>query len=173
MYDFTYGVGDPGPGNATTGTTCSTVGVLPTSSMSGWFMDLNQHGLGEQTVTSAIIAAGMAAFSTNQPVPATAGSCSTNLGAAYGYWVNLFNASGGISATGQACGGQRDTLFVGGGLPPTPVIATVPVGTQVVTVAIGAAALNGGPSCGICSQQVSPAIVPERKTIFWKGPGDN
>jgi len=178
MYDFTYGVGDPGPGNATTGTACSTAGVLPTSSMSGWFMSLSANGLGEQTVTSAIIAAGMVAFSTNRPVPQAQGTCATTLGAAYGYWVNLFNASGGISANGAACGGVRDSQFVGGGLPPSPVIATVPVNNQVVTIVIGAAQLgsgsgSGGASCGICPQQVSPAIVPARKTIFWKSSGEN
>jgi type IV pilus assembly protein PilY1 len=173
MYDFTYSAGDPGPSSATNGTSCGTVGVLPMSSMSGWFMNLSANGLGEQTVTSAIIAAGMVAFSTNRPVPQALGSCSTSLGAAYGYWVNLFNASGGIGASGAACGGSRDTPFIGGGLPPSPVIATVPVDGQVVDVAIGAAQLSGGTSCGICAQQVSPAITPTRKSIFWKSSGEN
>jgi type IV pilus assembly protein PilY1 len=173
MDDFTYSSGDPGPHSATTGTSCATSGVLPTSTMSGWFMNLSQNGQGEQTVTSAIIAAGMVAFSTNRPIPQTQGSCATVLGAAYGYWVNLFNASGGIGATGAACGGTRDVPFVGGGLPPSPVIASVPVDGQVVQTVIGAAQLSGGTSCGICPQQVKPAIVPTRKTIFWKGSGEN
>jgi type IV pilus assembly protein PilY1 len=173
MDDFTYSSADPGPNNATSGTSCSTSGVVPTSTMSGWFMNLNQNGQGEQTVTSAIIAAGMVAFSTNRPIPQTQGSCATMLGAAYGYWVNLFNASGGIGATGMACGGVRDAPFVGGGLPPSPVIASVPVNGQVVQTVIGAAQLSGGTSCGICPQQVKPAIVPTRKTIFWKGSGEN
>jgi type IV pilus assembly protein PilY1 len=124
-------------------------------------------------VTSAIIAAGMAAFSTNRPIPQAQGSCATTLGAAYGYWVNLFNASGGISVSGQACGGRRDSQFVGGGLPPSPVIATVPVDGQVVNAVIGAAQLSGGTSCGLCGQQVNPAIVPERRMIFWKSSGEN
>ena len=171
--DFTYSSGDPGPNNATNGTSCSTSGVVPSSALSGWFMNLNQNGQGEQTVTSAIIAAGMVAFSTNRPIPKTQGSCATMLGAAYGYWVNLFNASGGINSSGAACGGLRDTPFVGGGLPPSPVIASVPVNTQVVQTVIGAAQLSGGASCGICPQQVKPAIVPTRKTIFWKGSGEN
>ena len=173
MKDFTYSSGDPGPSNATNGTSCSTAGVLPTSTTSGWFMNLTQNGQGEQTVTSAIIAAGMVAFSTNRPIPQAQGSCATTLGAAYGYWVNLFNASGGIGATGAACGGVRDAPFVGGGLPPSPVIASVPVDGQVVQTVIGAAQLSGGTSCGICPQQVNPAIVPTRKTIFWKGSGEN
>jgi type IV pilus assembly protein PilY1 len=173
MDDFTYSSGDAGPNNATNGTSCGTPGVLPTSTTSGWFMNLNQNGQGEQTVTSAIIAAGMVAFSTNRPIPKTQGTCATVLGAAYGYWVNLFNASGGISPTGAACGGNRDTPFVGGGLPPSPVVASVPVGEQVVQAVIGAAQLSGGASCGICPQQVKPAIVPTRKPIFWKGSGEN
>lgn len=173
MDDFTYSSSDPGPSNATNGTSCSTTGVLPTSAMSGWFMDLNQNGQGEQTVTSAIIAAGMVAFSTNRPIPQAQGTCATALGAAYGYWVNLFNASGGITPTGTACGGLRDTQFVGGGLPPSPVLASVPVDGQVVQAVIGAAQISGGASCGICPQQVKPAIIPTRKTIFWKGSGEN
>ena len=173
MNDFTYSTSDPGPNNATTGTSCGTPGVLPMSTTKGWFMNLNQNGPGEQTVTSSVIAAGMVAFSTNRPIPQTLGTCATTLGAAYGYWVNLFNASGGISATGAACGGVRDTQFVGGGLPPSPVIASVPVDGQVVEAVIGAAQLSGGTSCGICPQQVKPAIVPTRRTIFWKGSGEN
>jgi type IV pilus assembly protein PilY1 len=173
MDDFTYSSADPGPSNATNGTSCSTMGVMPTSTTSGWFINLNQNGQGEQTVTSAIIAAGMVAFSTNRPIPQSLGSCATMLGAAYGYWVNLFNASGGIGATGAACGGVRDVPFVGGGLPPSPVIAAVPVDGQVITTVIGAAQLSGGTSCGICPQQVKPAIVPTRKRIFWKGSGEN
>jgi type IV pilus assembly protein PilY1 len=173
MYDFSYDGADPGPSNSTNGTACSTAGVSPTSSMSGWFIDLNANGAGEQTVTSAVIVAGMVAFSTNRPVPAVQGTCSTTLGAAYGYWMNLFNASGGISANGMACGGSRDSRFAGGGLPPSPVVATVPVGSQVVTVVIGAAQLNGGTSSGISPQQVNPAIVPTRKSLFWKASGEN
>ena len=157
----------------TASTSCSTPGALPMSPTKGWFMNLNQNGQGEQTVTSSVIAAGMVAFSTNRPIPQNVGSCATTLGAAYGYWVNLFNASGGIGAAGAACGGIRDTQFVGGGLPPSPVIASVPVNGQVVEAVIGAAQLSGGTSCGICPQQVKPAIVPTRRTIFWKGSGEN
>jgi type IV pilus assembly protein PilY1 len=162
----------------TSTTTCDTTGVLPTSNFKGWFMNLNQYGQGEQTVTSAIIAAGSVAFSTNRPIPATLGSCSTVLGEARGYWVNLFNASGGISVPGQACGITRSATFIGGGLPPSPVLADVVVGTgtsmQSVTVAIGTAQMSGTAVSSIISpQQVSPNIVPTRKKIFWKSSGEN
>ena len=52
-------------------------------------------------------------------------------------------------------------------------MASVPVNGQVVQTVIGAAQLSGGASCGICPQQVKPAIVPTRKPIFWKGSGEN
>jgi hypothetical protein len=177
MNDFTLG-----PGGAVTGTTCDTPGVLPSSTANGWFMTLNQYGNDEQTVSSAIIAAGMVAFSTNRPIPAAQGSCSTSLGEARGYWLNLFNASGGISPTGLACGGARSGTFTGGGLPPSPVLANVVIGGQSMTVTIGTAQLTGpGAGAGgvgvgsspIAPQQIKPAIVPVRKKIFWKSSGEN
>ena len=154
-------------------TSCGTSGVLPSSAFKGWFMNLNQYGQGEQTVTSAVIAAGMVAFSTNRPVPSTAGTCSTQLGIAEGYWVNLFNGSGGIGVYGASCGGNRASSFVGGGLPPSPVLATVNVGGQMQTIIIGAAQRSGGASSAIEAQQVKPAIVPTRKQIYWKSSGEN
>jgi type IV pilus assembly protein PilY1 len=156
-------------------TTCSTQGVLPTSSTSGWFLSYDEvdepDHEGEQTVTSAVIAAGMVSFSTNRPVPSSQGSCSTALGVASGYWVNLFNASGGISASGSSCGGTRYIPFVGEGLPPSPVLASVPVDGSVTQVIIGAAQLNGGASTAISPQAIGPAIVPKRKLIYWKSSG--
>jgi type IV pilus assembly protein PilY1 len=169
MNDFTLAPG--GPVGSTTA--CSTPGVLPNSSMKGWFMNLNQYGLGEQTVSSAIIAAGAVAFSTNRPIPATQGSCSTSLGEARGYWVNLFNASGGIGVPGASCGGTRSSIFVGGGLPPSPVMANVVISGQPVTVVIGTAQLSGSVSSPIAPQQVKPSIMPSRKKIYWKSSGEN
>jgi type IV pilus assembly protein PilY1 len=159
--------------NFTSPTSCSTPGVLPTSTQSGWFMDLNQNGAGEQTVTSALIAAGMVTFSTNRPAPpaSTVGMCSPLLGYANGYWVNLFNAAGGISASGASCGGTRSVPFVGGGLPPSPSMATVPVGDSITQIIIGAAQLSGGASTAISPQSIGPAIIPKRKLIYWKSSG--
>jgi hypothetical protein len=171
MYDYTYG-----PAGVGSTTSCSTPGVLPNSSVRGWFMSLNQNGNDEQTVSSAIIAAGMVAFSTNRPIPAAQGSCSTSLGEARGYWLNLFNASGGIAANGMSCGGSRSSVFVGGGLPPSPVLANVVVGGQSMTVTLGTSQLSGVSGVGnssIAPQQVKPTIVPTRKKVFWKSSGEN
>ena len=87
--------------------------------------------------------------------------------------VTAVRVGGGISANGAACGGVRDSQFVGGGLPPSPVIATVPVDGQVDTVVIGAAQLSGGASNGLSGQNVNQVIPPTRKTIFWKSSGEN
>lgn len=153
-------------------TSCSSAGVLPTSNKKGWFMDLNQNGAGEQTVTSAVIIAGMVAFSTNRPVPAAQGSCSTTLGEARGYWLNLFNGSGSIGVSGT-CGGTRSSTFVGGGLPPSPVLGIVPINGVPRSVVIGAAQRGGGASTAISPQPVPPAIDMRRKTIYWKSSGQN
>jgi len=168
MYDYTT---LPGGAVGTT-TSCSTPGVLPGSSMKGWFMNLNQYGTGEQTVSTALIAGGAVAFSTNRPIAATAGTCA-NLGQALGYWVNLLNASGAIGVPGATCGGSRASVFVGGGLPPSPVLANVVVNGTPMTVTIGTAQMSGGVSSPISPQQVKPNIVPTRKKIFWKSSGEN
>lgn len=168
MFDYTILPG----GTAGTPTSCGTPGVLPGGSMKGWFMNLNQYGTGEQTVSTALIAGGTVAFSTNRPIAATAGTCA-NLGQALGYWVNLFNASGAIGVPGATCGGSRASVFVGGGLPPSPVLANVVVNGQSMTVTIGTAQLSGGVSSPIAPQQIKPNIVPVRKKIYWKSSGEN
>ena len=159
----------------TSATACDTAPILPTSTKKGWFMSLNQNGQGEQTVTSALIAAGMVTFSTNRPIPAATGSCSTTLGEARGYWLNLFNASGAIGVSGS-CGGTRSSTFVGGGLPPSPVLTTgVAVGGKKVTVVIGAVQrkTERGANAPISPQRVDPVISSKRKQIYSSTPADN
>jgi type IV pilus assembly protein PilY1 len=168
MYDYTI---LPGGAVGTT-TSCSTPGVLPGGAMKGWSMYLNQYGTGEQTVSSALIANGTVAFSTNRPIAATPGTCA-NLGQALGYWVNLFNASGAIGVPGATCGGSRASVFVGGGLPSSPVMANVIVGGTSMTVTFGTAQQGGGVSSPQAPNQVKPVIVPTRKKLYWKSSGEN
>jgi type IV pilus assembly protein PilY1 len=156
-----------------TATACATGGtpndaVTPTSNLKGWFMSLPNRG--EQTVTSALIAAGMVAFNTNRPVATSNDSCSAPLGEARGYWLSLINASGAIgpSAGTRSCGGDRSSVFVGGGLTPSPTLATVVIDGRTTTVAIGAANRQGGPSVTIDPQEVKPTINSRRRTIYWK-----
>src|SRR5204862_6310620 len=82
MNDFTYSTSDPGPNNATTGTSCGTPGVLPMSTTKGWSLNVNQNGPGEQAVTASVIAAGMVDFRTDRPIPKTLGTGATTRGAA-------------------------------------------------------------------------------------------
>jgi Tfp pilus tip-associated adhesin PilY1 len=156
----------------TTSKGCSDAAITPGSSMNGWFIDLNAQGQGEQVVTSAVIAAGFVFFSTNRPTPPDTSACSTSLGEARGYFLNLLNASGAIGVTG-ACGGTRSSTFVGGGLPPSPVLATVPIDGELRTVVIGAVQKTGEPSSPIEAQRVRPPIASDRKPIYWyKSTGD-
>ena len=157
---------DPGMMNYTTPTACGEGGVTPGSGLKGWYMNLPFRG--EQVVTSALIAAGMVAFNTNRPVATTSDSCSAPLGEARGYWLNLVNASGAIGAGTRNCGGDRSSVFVGGGLTPSPTLATVVIGGRTTTVAIGAANREGGVSATIDPQEVKPTISSRRRTVYWK-----
>jgi type IV pilus assembly protein PilY1 len=157
----------------TVATTCSSPALMPASIQKGWFMSLNQNGQGEQTVTSAVIAGGLVTFSTNRPIPAAAGTCATTLGEARGYFLSLLNGSGAIGDLGASCGGYRSGIFIGGGLPPSPVLGTIPIGGVPTTVVIGAIQRTGGGSSAIAPQRVIPPIRPTRKRIYWFTPGSD
>jgi type IV pilus assembly protein PilY1 len=153
--------------DCTVASNCSSVSVVPGGAYKGWFMSLTANGTGEQVVSGALIAGGLVAFGTNQPVPTSAGSCATVLGVARGYWVNLLNSAGGI--TGQA----RSSQFVSGGFPNTPQMATVLIGNAYYTVVSGAAELNGGASSPIDFQRLTPPTSSKRKRVYWYTPIDN
>lgn len=150
--------------------TCTSSSVLPGGVDKGWYMDLTAYGTGEQTVTSAIITAGMVAFSTNRPI-VNAASCSSALGEARGYWLNLLNGAGAIGVTGT-CGGTRSSTFVGGGLPPSPVTGIVTVNGAAQNVVIGAAKRDGSASTAIGGQLLNPSISTKRSRIYWRTAGD-
>ncbi len=133
-------------------------------------MDL-ATGRGEQTVTSALIFGGIVYFSTNRPVAATPGMCSANLGEARGYAVNLLNASGAVGTAG-ICGGSRSNIFTGGGLPPSPVTALLPVNGKAVSVLFGGVDRTGGVSSAIGAQQVKPMLSGKRTRMYWHTHGD-
>lgn len=146
--------------------------LLPGEGFDGWFMDLNQNGKGEQTVTSAVIIGGLVTFSTNRPLPAT-NSCATALGEARGYWVNLLNSCGAIGASDSICGGVRSGVFTGGGLPPSPVVGTVSINGEPVTVVIGAVDKQGGASSPIGGQEAPAIGSTKRKRVYWRTKSDN
>lgn len=93
---------------------------LASASNKGWYLAFgNDTHDKEQVVTSAVVVAGVAYFSTHTPKPLLENECS-NLGLARGYAVNF------LDATGED-GGSRFTVFSGGGLPPSPVAGVVTV----------------------------------------------
>ena len=161
--------------NFTEATTCSTTNFtdVPGNKL-GWYMDFPNRG--EQGVTSAIILGGMVAMSTNQAVVGS-NTCTTNLGIARGYWVNLLNASGAIGGSSDDCGGVRFNEFTAGGLPPSPVVVTVKIGEQVFTVSIGTVGRQKSnvPPCTsiLCTDRIEPTPSSIRKSIYWKNNLDN
>jgi Tfp pilus tip-associated adhesin PilY1 len=153
--------------------TCTSTTLLSDTSKKGWFMRLNQYGQGEQGVTSAVIVGGMVTFSTNRPL-SSALSCSTRLGEARGYFVNLFNGSGAIgTANNAACGGSRSSTFAGGGLPPSPVIGIVPIDGVPTAVLIGAVQRDGSSSSPIKPEKIVPPINQTRTRTYKYIKGDN
>jgi type IV pilus assembly protein PilY1 len=105
-------------------------------------------------------------FSTNRPDATPTAACTSNLGKANGYAVNLLNASGAADTLG-ICGGGRSQEFIGGGLPPSPVTGTVPVNGKPVTVCIGCVDRTGGVNSPIGAQRVSPVINQRRARVYW------
>lgn len=155
----------------TTSTACNTNNILPGGLSYGWYMDLTANGPGEQGVTSALIIAGMVTFSTNRPVTNPA-ACTTALGEARGYWVNLLNASGAIGSSG-VCGGRTSSVFLGGGLPPSPVSGTVSINGVPQVVVIGAVQKDpNATNSALSGQQVKPPIASTRKRTYWRTTGD-
>jgi type IV pilus assembly protein PilY1 len=177
---FTGGVIDLDAGtleDMSAGSACPTVSDNPEArGNDGWFINLNATGstptenVGEQGVTASVIFGGLVFFSTNRPQEAT-NSCSNNLGEARGYALNLLNGSG-AADTANICGGSRSQVFVGGGLPPSPVTGTVPIGDKPVTVMIGGVQRTGASSSPIGAQRVSPSITQRRSRLYWYPEGD-
>ena len=148
--------------------------VLGTGKL-GWFIDLKDGGRGEQTVTSAAIFGGTVFFSTNRPVPTPPNSCAVNLGEARGYAVNLLNASG-VIGSGALCGGTRSGIFTGGGIPPSPVVGTVPPDPnnpdKKISILIGGIDLKTGGGSPIGAQQPPVPIQQIRTRLFWYPGGE-
>jgi len=142
----------------------------------GWYMNLNAGGDGEQTVTSSVIFGGTVFFSTNRPVATVPGTCAANLGEARGYAVNLLNASG-VVGSGALCGGDRSGVFTGGGIPPSPVVGTVPVTlpdgtTKSINILIGGVDLKTGSGSPIGAQQPPVPIQQIRSRVYWYPGGE-
>jgi type IV pilus assembly protein PilY1 len=127
---------------------------------------------GGDSTNTLVIVGGLVPFSTNRPIPPVSGTCSSTLGEARGYWLNLLNASGAIGV-GGFCGGTRSSTFVGGGMPPSPVVSTMLVNDKQMTVVIGAAERAGAASGTIQAQRIPAPVNLKRHPIYWYQNIDN
>lgn len=154
---------------------CTSPQTLPTncSTNKGWFIELN-NGRGEQTVTSSVISGGLVAFSTNRALDPTGSQVCSALGEARGYWLNVFSGAGAVGVDG-ICGSELNgvnpaaasAIFVGGGLPPSPVLGSVVVGGDLMNVVIGAVNKTGsGANTAIAPQQTKSDVPPNRRKVY-------
>ncbi|WP_339459201.1 pilus assembly protein [Pseudomonas sp. EA_105y_Pfl2_R69] len=88
----------------------------------GWFIEMS---VGEKVVSDAVTEDGVTFFSTNRPLPAAPGVCTSNLGGARIYAVGY---DSGLAVYDFDLDGILDlfTDVPGGGFPPPPVRAQVP-----------------------------------------------
>lgn len=137
------------------GTDGAQTNPAPAINAYGWKLSFR---VGEQGVTTPIIVGGIIYFSTNRAVGIAPGSCASNLGEARGYALNFLDGSGALD------NGLASQTFVGGGLPPSPVVATVKLDNGLTqTVCIGCAQ-NSSP----LGASEPPIKVPKiRKRVWW------
>ena len=131
----------------------------------GCYLPLNSTA-GEKVVTSAVSTGGYTYFSTNTPTsPFSTNSCNTQMGIAKSYRVALF------------CGQAESQEFVGGGLPPSPVIGFVEVqvpasggsgeqGEETKQVPFIIGGFNAQLS-GLQASRVPINVDPTRRRTYW------
>jgi type IV pilus assembly protein PilY1 len=124
-----YMVKDPKPGKDGSGLTAITesglvdaTNITYNGTASGFYVTL---GTGEKSVNAPLTVAGMTNFGTNQPSPPSGTSCTTTLGTARIYGLNLFTAA------------KITSTLDGGGLPPSPVSGIVTVDGRKTGFCIG------------------------------------
>ena len=78
--------------------------------------------------------------------------------------------------SGKLCGGERSGVFTGGGIPPSPVVGTVPVktpnGDKPISVLIGGINLQTGTGSPIGAQKPPIPVRQLRTRIYWYPHGD-
>lgn len=144
--------------------------VSPTAN--GWYFALSQ---GEKVVTGSTTLNGVTFFSTNVPestLTSVGGSCSAGLGEARDYLVSFrdsasvtdFNANGLLSVVDDpltsANENDRYQKRAGGGLPPSPVAATVclgPNGTDCIELVLSGSKVREPPK----------VVLGRRYRSFW------
>ena len=144
------------------GTTTITNSVGPTTSTKGWRFNFGQC---EQTVNKALTIAGITYFGTNSPSAVSATSCTANLGIARGYAVDYLTGN----ATG---GGTRSGVYVGGGMPPSPVAGVVNIDGTKYPFCIGCIDPTAANASALQGSKVIINPTGSRYRPYWYIEGD-
>jgi len=134
--------------------------------LSGFYvtlLGLNASGaasLGEKGVNAPVTVGGLVHFGTNQPTAPSANSCKANLGTARAYSINFLT------------GASTQTVFDGGGLPPSPVFGqvtfTINGKKRQLPFLIGAGGGSGADSkSSIGAGTPTIPIVTTKKRTYW------
>jgi len=144
----------------TSGVTTITNSVGPSSSTKGWKFNFGQC---EQTVNEALTIGGVAYFGTNTPSSGGT-SCTANLGTANGYSVDYL--------TGNPNGGIRYGVYVGGGMPPSPVAGVVSISGVKYPFCIGCIDTTAANSSALQGTKVTINPTGSRFRAYWYREGD-
>ncbi len=143
--------------NLTDVTTNLTIGEAAIGS-SGYRFNLLQC---EQVVNKALTIGGIAFFGTNAPKQVAANSCTTNLGNARGYAIDF------LTGNPVSVGSSRSVLYVGGGLPPSPVAGVVDIDGEKVPFIIGGSKPDDANPSPLQGSKVNINPVGPRKRVYW------
>lgn len=160
LVDVTAGTTTSATAAGTTTITNDTGGVI-TSSTKGWRFNFGQC---EQTVNEALTIAGVTYFGTNAPSPTTTTSCTANLGLARGYAVDYL--------TGNPKGNIRSAVYVGGGMPPSPVAGVVDVDGTKYPFCIGCIDPDAANPSALQGGKVTINPTGSRYRAYWYKEGD-
>jgi len=160
LVDVTSGTTSTATVSGTTTITNVTGGVTTTSTK-GWKFN---YGQCEQTVNEALTIAGSTYFGTNTPSSTTGTSCVANLGIARGYAVDYL--------TGNAAYSNRSGVYVGGGMPPSPVAGVVDVDGTKVPFCIGCNNPDDPTSSALQGGKVVINPTGSRYRPYWYMEGD-
>jgi Tfp pilus tip-associated adhesin PilY1 len=154
LVDVTAGVTTSVTASNTTTITNVTGGATTTSTI-GWRFNLSPC---EQVVNEGITLAGVTYFGTNTPSPGGT-SCVANLGTARGYAVDYL--------TGNAVNASRYGVFVGGGMPPSPVAGVVDVDGTKYPFCIGCIDTDAANSSALQGSEVDINPTGSRFRTYW------
>ena len=83
-----------------------------------------------------------------------------------GGWLDVTNLDRLDTRSQGRCGGDRSSIFPGGGLPPSPVIGIVPVDGQPTAILIGAVQRDGTIGGAIKPSKIVPPIIQDRSRTY-------